>query len=86
MTPEDKARLQIDHQLEQAGWIVRDFRQINISAGLASISTQGFLHFVRLANLAKSAGFLTFALAGSMTDLSCEHLPIRGMILRSNPF
>jgi len=33
MTPEQKARQQIDRQLEQAGWIVQDYRQLNISAG-----------------------------------------------------
>lgn len=34
MTPEQKARQQIDRQLEQAGWNVQDYRQMNISAGL----------------------------------------------------
>lgn len=34
MTPEQKARQQIDRQLEQAGWIVQDYRQMHISAGL----------------------------------------------------
>ena len=34
MTPEQKSRQQIDRQLEQAGWIVQDHRQMNISAGL----------------------------------------------------
>ena len=34
MTPEERARQNIDRQLEQAGWIVQDFRQMNISAGL----------------------------------------------------
>jgi type I restriction enzyme R subunit len=34
MTPEQKSRQQIDRQLEQAGWIVQDYRQMNISAGL----------------------------------------------------
>jgi type I restriction enzyme R subunit len=33
MTPEQKARQQIDRQLEQAGWLVQDMAQINISAG-----------------------------------------------------
>jgi type I restriction enzyme R subunit len=33
-TPEQKARQQIDRQLEQAGWVVQDYRQMNISAGL----------------------------------------------------
>lgn len=34
MTPEQKARQEIDRQLEKAGWIVQDYRQMNISAGL----------------------------------------------------
>ncbi|MCO6457477.1 MAG: DEAD/DEAH box helicase family protein [Pirellulaceae bacterium] len=34
MTPEQQARQQIDRQLEQAGWIVQDYRQMNITAGL----------------------------------------------------
>ena len=33
MTPEQKSRQQIDRQLEQAGWIVQDYRQMNISVG-----------------------------------------------------
>ena len=33
MKPEDKARLEIDRQLEQAGWIVQDHREMNLSAG-----------------------------------------------------
>lgn len=33
MTPEQKARQQIDRQLEQIGWIVLDYRHTNISAG-----------------------------------------------------
>lgn len=30
MTPEQKSRQQIDRQLEQAGWIVQEYRQMNI--------------------------------------------------------
>jgi hypothetical protein len=33
MTPEEKARQKIDQQLEQCGWIVQDYRQMDISAG-----------------------------------------------------
>ena len=33
MTPEQKARQKIDQQLDQCGWIVQDYRQMNISAG-----------------------------------------------------
>lgn len=34
MTPEETSRLDIDQQLTAAGWIVQDYRQMNISAGL----------------------------------------------------
>jgi type I restriction enzyme R subunit len=33
MTPEQKARQQIDVQLDKAGWLVQDRRQMNITAG-----------------------------------------------------
>ena len=34
MTPEAKAREKIDHQLAQAGWLVQDFKQLNLGAAL----------------------------------------------------
>lgn len=34
MTPESKARQQIDQKLEQAGWIVQDMKQVNLAAGV----------------------------------------------------
>src|SRR5262245_38913450 len=34
MTPEEKARPEIDRQLQQCGWIVQDRSELNISAGL----------------------------------------------------
>ena len=34
LTPEQKARENIDRQLQQAGWIVQDYKSINPSAGL----------------------------------------------------
>jgi type I restriction enzyme, R subunit len=34
MTPEAKARQQIDHKLGQAGWMVQDFKQLNLGASL----------------------------------------------------
>ena len=33
MTPEEKARRDIDRQLEQCGWLVQDRAEMNISAG-----------------------------------------------------
>ena len=33
MTPEEKSRIEIDAQLGQCGWIVQDYRRMNISAG-----------------------------------------------------
>jgi type I restriction enzyme, R subunit len=34
MTPEARARQQIDQKLEQAGWVVQDLKQINLSAAM----------------------------------------------------
>ncbi len=34
MTPEAQARQQIDRKLEQAGWVIQDMKQLNLSAGL----------------------------------------------------
>jgi type I restriction enzyme R subunit len=34
MTPEAKARQQIDQKLEQTGWVIQDMKQINLSAGM----------------------------------------------------
>ena len=33
MTPEEKARVLIDQKLEQAGWVIQDMKQFNLSAG-----------------------------------------------------
>lgn len=41
MTPEQKARQSIDRQLEQAGWSVQDFSEMNISAG-AGVAVREF--------------------------------------------
>ncbi len=34
MKPEEKARKQIDKQLETAGWTIQDIEELNYSAGL----------------------------------------------------
>ena len=34
MTPETKARQQIDQKLEQAGWVIQDMRQLNLGAAV----------------------------------------------------
>ncbi|MGV7210085.1 DEAD/DEAH box helicase family protein [Oxalobacteraceae bacterium A2-2] len=34
MTPETKARQQIDERLEHAGWVIQDMKQIDLSAGM----------------------------------------------------
>lgn len=34
MTPETKARQQIDRKLEQAGWVIQDMKQLNLAASL----------------------------------------------------
>ncbi|MFT7366095.1 MAG: type I restriction enzyme R subunit [Marinobacter psychrophilus] len=37
MTPETKARQQIDQKLENAGWVIQDMKQINLSAGFGVV-------------------------------------------------
>jgi hypothetical protein len=34
MTPETKARQQIDQKLKQAGWVIQDMKQLNLAAGV----------------------------------------------------
>ena len=34
MTPKTKARQQIDHKLEQAGWVIQGMKQLNLAAGM----------------------------------------------------
>ena len=34
MTPEDKARQQIDEKLTQAGWVIQDMKQLNLGAAI----------------------------------------------------
>ena len=34
MTPEAKAREQIDLKLQKTGWIIQDLKQVDLSAGL----------------------------------------------------
>ena len=34
MTPEAEARVKIDERLIQAGWVIQDVKQLNLSAGL----------------------------------------------------
>lgn len=33
MSPEEKARLVIDEQLEKSGWIIQDMKELNLAAG-----------------------------------------------------
>lgn len=35
MTPELKARQQIDPKLEKAGWVIQDIKEFNLSAGIS---------------------------------------------------
>lgn len=60
MTPEQKSRQQIDRQLEQAGWTVQDYGQMNITAGLGVavrefLLTTGFADYMLYAD-AKAIG------------------------------
>lgn len=47
MTPEQKSRQEIDQQLHECGWLVQDYRDMNISAALG-VSCQTFLGPIRL--------------------------------------
>ena len=38
MTPEQRSRQQIDRHLSQAGWLVQDHREMNLSAGTGHAS------------------------------------------------
>jgi type I restriction enzyme R subunit len=35
--PEEKARLEIDHELDLAGWTVQDYAEMDISVGPAAV-------------------------------------------------
>ena len=82
MTPEQKARQQIDRQLEQAGWIVQDYRQMNITAGLGVAVrefplTTGFADYMLYADAkaigsveAKPEGFGLMGVAEQSTKYS----------------
>lgn len=68
MTPEQKARQQIDRQLEAAGWQVQNFRELNISAarGVAVREfplTTGFADYLLYAD-AKAIGVVEAKPAG----------------------
>ena len=41
MKPEDRARLNIDRLLEAAGWVVQDYKDLNLGAGLGVV-VRGF--------------------------------------------
>ena len=82
MTPEQKARLQIDRQLEQAGWIVQDYAQMHITAGLGVAVrefplTTGFADYMLYAHAkaigsveAKPEGFGLMGVAEQSTKYS----------------
>ena len=61
MTPEAKARLEIDARLQQAGWQVQDFKALNLGAARGVAVTAGVTpaHFM-LSDIAMS-DFRTFA-------------------------
>ncbi len=82
MTPEQKSRQQIDRQLEQAGWIVQDHRQMNITSGLGVAVrefplTTGFADYLLYADAkaigsveAKPEGFGLMGVAEQSTKYS----------------
>jgi type I restriction enzyme R subunit len=82
VTPEQKARQQIDRQLEQAGWIVQDYAQMHINAGLGVAVrefplTTGFADYMLYAHAkaigsveAKPEGFGLMGVAEQSTKYS----------------
>jgi type I restriction enzyme R subunit len=82
VTPEQKARQQIDRQLEQAGWIVQDYAQMHITAGLGVAVrefplTTGFADYMLYAHAkaigsveAKPEGFGLMGVAEQSTKYS----------------
>ena len=82
MTPEQKARQQIDRQLELAGWIVQDYAQMHITAGLGVAVrefplTTGFADYMLYAHAkaigsveAKPEGFGLMGVAEQSTKYS----------------
>ncbi len=76
MTPEQKARIQIDNLLEQAGWAVQDAGSVNLSAarGVAvrefglkpGHGTADYLLYVD----GKAAGVISEVKAGAGADLA----------------
>lgn len=82
MTPEQKSRQQIDRQLEQAGWTVQDYCQMNITAGLGVAVrefplTTGFADYLLYADAkaigcveAKPEGFGLMGVAEQSTKYS----------------
>ena len=81
MTPEQKARIQIDNLLEQAGWAVQDAGSVNLSAarGVAvrefglkpGHGTADYLLYVD----GKAAGVISEVKAGAGADLASRRPP-----------
>ena len=46
MTPEEQARVNIDKLLEQSGWLVQDYKHLNLGASLG-IAVREFPTFVK---------------------------------------
>ena len=62
MTPEEQARVKIDQLLTDAGWIIQDYKQINLSAALGIAVREyplksGFADYLLIINR-KAAGVI----------------------------
>ena len=81
LTPEQQAREQIDHQLEEAGWQVQNYREMNISAGLG-IAVREF----RLKS--GSADYMLYAdgKAIGVVEAKPEGHPLSGVELQSKKY
>jgi type I restriction enzyme R subunit len=81
MTPEQKARREVDRQLEQAGWIVQDHRGMNISAGLG----------VAIREFTLKSGFADYLLyadgkAIGVVEAKPEGHPLTGVEIQSKKY
>ena len=84
MTPEEKARQQIDTLLHQSGWIVQDRSQINLAAGLGvaireAVLETGEADYLRFAGGKAIATVEAKPEGYTLTGVE-EHHPVKGIL------
>ena len=76
MTPEERARQQIDLLLQQSGWIVQDRSQINLSAGLGVAVREAVLK-------TGEADYLLFAEGKAIPTGGVADIPIEALLQKN---